>query len=165
MRCNQFLPALTTGGVIRRWRANRHAARCPRCGPIRVEIRQLETDLSAVPTLTSAQRALWTAVADGHPAVGLPSFWRLSPRLAAAAALVAMLAFLAWQQARPPVVRTAPVTAPVMADRELDGLRANLDQLDHELANLRRQADLLDARREVDALAARFAPRERRSGL
>ena len=33
-----------------------------------------------------------------------------------------------------------------------------VDQLDRELAELRREADLLDARKDADALWARYAP-------
>jgi hypothetical protein len=165
MRCDQFLPALTTGGSIARWRADRHAARCPRCARVRIEILQLQHDLATGPALTPAQSALWTSVAEDHTSpVILPS-WRLQRRLAAIGAVAAMAAFVLWPQASGPVAGPDPVIAPIIADRELDGLRAGLEQLDHELADLRRQADLLDARRDLDALAARYTPSRQPSGL
>jgi hypothetical protein len=165
MRCDQFPPALTTGGAIGRWRTNRHAASCPRCARVRVEIRHLEGELAAASALTAAERALWTSVAEGHPAPVIFLLRGLKPRLAAAVAIAAMLALLFWPRAGGPVVRPHPVIAPIVADHELDGLRAGLDQLDRELADLRRQADLLDARRELDALAARYTPRRQASEL
>jgi hypothetical protein len=165
MRCDQFLPALTTGGAIGRWRADRHAARCPRCALARDEICRIETELAAASALTAAERALWTSVAEGHPAPVVPPFWVWKSRLAAAAAIAAMLALLFWPRAGGPVVRPHPDVAPIVADHELDGLRAGLEQLNRELADLRRRADLLDARRDLDALAARYTPHRQSSGL
>src|SRR5262249_53015864 len=121
MRCDQFLPALTTGTAIGRWRAPRHAARCPRCARAQAEIRRLEGELAAASALTAAERALWTSVAEDHPVPVIPLRWGLNARLAAAAAIAAMLAFLLWPRAGGPVVRPHPVVAPIVADRELDG--------------------------------------------
>jgi hypothetical protein len=165
MRCDQFLPALTSGGAIGRWRADRHAARCPRCTRSRAEIRRIEGELAAATALTAAERALWTSVAEDHPVPVIPLRWGLNSRLAASAVIAAMLAFLSWPRGAGPVVRPHPAVAPVIADRELDGLRAGLEQLDRELADLRRRAELLDARRDLDALAARYTPQRQSSGL
>ena len=37
---------------------------------------------------------------------------------------------------------------------------AKVDRLDHELAELRREGDLLDVRKDADALWDRYAPRK-----
>jgi hypothetical protein len=49
--------------------------------------------------------------------------------------------------------------------RDVEGLRGGVVALAQELDDLRRRADLLDARKEVDALMARLAPRGGSSGL
>ena len=48
---------------------------------------------------------------------------------------------------------------------EVEGLRGGVIALAAELDDLGRRADLLDARREVDALMRRLAPRGASSGL
>jgi hypothetical protein len=58
----------------------------------------------------------------------------------------------------PPVVREEAL-------REVEGLRGGVVALAQELDDLRRRADLLDTRREVDALMARLAPRGGSGGL
>jgi hypothetical protein len=165
MRCDRFLKALTTGGTFGRWRADRHVARCPRCARARAEILRIEGELAAASALTGAERALWNSVAEDNPAPFILLPWGLTSRLAAAAAIAAMLALLLWPRDGGPVVRPHPVVVPIVADHELDGLRAGLERIDRELADLRRQADLLDARRDLDALAARYTPQHQSSGL
>ena len=46
MRCEEVVAAMATGGPIRRWRARRHAARCPRCAAARDELRQVAEALA-----------------------------------------------------------------------------------------------------------------------
>jgi hypothetical protein len=48
--------------------------------------------------------------------------------------------------------------------RDVAGLRARVVTLTQELDDLRRRAELLDARKDVDALMARLEPERRASG-
>ena len=162
MRCEHVPPRLTSVNPVARWRARRHLAECPLCGPDRAIIE----GLGDIPPLPARHRALWLAVGR-EPA--RPWTVRSSLALAAAVLVLAitaalMLPLIARQVGdRQKVVTNNP--APVVdppALRELDGLRASLEPLDGELADLRRRADLLDARRDADRLLATYSWPERR---
>jgi hypothetical protein len=122
--------------------------------------------------LTAAQRRLWLGAAgDRIEAVAGPSRagW-LRPALAA---LLLVGAVGAWWASRPrdrrpgrPAVAIVPTPAVrEEAPRDVANLRGGVVALAHELDDLRRRADLLDSRKEVDALLARLAPRGGSSGL
>jgi hypothetical protein len=58
----------------------------------------------------------------------------------------------------PPIVKSPelqPQVSPKVV-QELDGLKSNLQALSQELVQLRRRAELLDERRDVEALVQRF---------
>jgi len=172
-RCEQVVAALATGGAIRRWRARRHAARCPRCTAARDELRRVAEALAEVPRLTAAQRWLWAAAAGDEITVGpTPALW-FRPALAGSLAALVVVAVGAWWAFRPVDLRQGP---PAIADvdpsavrqetlRDVEGLRGEVVALAQELEDLRRRADLLDARKEVDALLARLGPRGGSRGL
>ena len=163
MRCDRVPSALATGGVFLRLRARWHASRCPRCSEACSLLRRVAEDLSSAPPLTPAQRALWTSAAvDGRP---VPVRWPIRTALAAVAASAALaVAIVAIRTpprpappALPPLVADArPRVVPVAAPSGLDGLRADVESLGRELALLRRQAALLDERRDVEALWRRY---------
>ena len=164
MRCEHIPPRLTSVNPVARWRARRHLAECPLCGPDRAIIE----GLADIPPLPDSHRALWLAAGrEAHPR----TFRRAIVPLAVAATVLATLAALTVplilpDHGRPPVVTNNPEPAVVpSAQRELDGLRAALDPLDGELADLRRRADLLDARRDADRLLAAYAWPERPPGM
>lgn len=173
MRCEEVMAALAAGRVIRRWRARRHAARCPRCTAARDELRQIARTLADDPPLTAAQRRIWVVAAGEEIAAGPSRAWWLRPALAGALAAVVLGAIGGWWTLRPVDLRQGP---PIVADvkpsaveaetvHDVEGLRGDVLALARELDDLRRRADLLDARKEVDALMARLAPRNEASGL
>ena len=61
MKCDRVLSSLATGGVVTRWRARRHIARCLECAEAQIRLREITRELAEAPPLTAAQRALWTA--------------------------------------------------------------------------------------------------------
>jgi hypothetical protein len=174
-RCEETVTALATGGPIRRWRARWHAARCPRCAAAWDELRQLASALADTPPLAVAERRLWVAAAEDEDEVssGPSRAWWSRPALAGALSAVVLGAVGVWWSCRPVDHRPGP---PALADvelpavreqtlRDVEGLRGDVVALAHELDDLRRRAELLDARKEVDALMARLAPRGGSSGL
>ena len=139
----------------------------------REELRQVAAALADVPPLTAAQRRLWVAVAgDEVPAEPTPP-WRFRPALAGALAAAVMGVIVVWWALRPVDLRQGP---PVVADvdasavkqealRDVEGLRGSVVGLAQELDDLRRRAELLDARKDVDALIARLDTRGESRGL
>jgi hypothetical protein len=66
MRCDRAVTLLATGGLLGRWRARRHVARCSRCAAEAARIQQIARELSATEPLTAAQRALWSSASTEH---------------------------------------------------------------------------------------------------
>jgi hypothetical protein len=160
MRCDHVPARLTSVNPVARWRARRHLADCPLCGPDRAIIE----GLGDIPPLPARYRTLWLAVGrKSRP-------WTIRRDLALAAAVlgVSIIVLLVIRPLlphplRPPIVTNNPEPpADPTSLRELDGLRAALDPLDGELADLRRRAELLDARRDTDRLLATSAWPDRR---
>ncbi len=165
-RCEEVVAALATGGAIRRWRARRHTARCPRCAAARDELRQVAEALGEVPPLTAAQRRLWSTAAGSEIAMGPSRASWFRPALGGALAALVLVAVGAWWAFRPVDLRKGP---PAIAEvepsavqqealRDVEGLRGEVVALGQELEDLRHRADLLDARKELDALMARLGP-------
>ncbi len=160
MRCDDVPRLLTTAGPIGRWRARRHAEHCPRCAAFRSIVREL----SDIPPLTDSHRALWARAADEAVTVKLARPRLVRPALVGlAAAAVGLLALrVAWGPVPPVPVKVAPgggeksdlASATI---RGLDAMKDALDSLSGELDDLRRRAELLDARRDADRLLATYA--------
>jgi hypothetical protein len=161
MKCDQAVTQLTTGSALGRWRARRHAARCPACAAEFVRLRRITGELAAAQPLSAAQRALWTSASTEPRPVASYPLWRRPALLAATAASVLLGIVVA--RLLPPsitVVNHPVVPAPgVMPQatlnevRELDDLKSNLQALSRELVQLRRRAELLDERRDTEALS------------
>jgi hypothetical protein len=168
MRCDDVTRLLATGGALGRWRVRRHMVRCPRCAALR----SILDDLATVPHLPDSHRALWARAADEATTVRLTRPRYVRPALVglAAAAVLLIAIRLPWVTAPP---RPAPRDVPVERGlelaaatiRSLDTIKDSLDPLARELADLRRRADLLDARRDVDRLLARYAWPEKPRGM
>jgi hypothetical protein len=164
-RCEETLAALATGGWIRRSRARLHAARCPRCASARDDLRRIAGALAEIAPLGADQRMLWADAPGANPADPGRSR-RPRPALAAAAAVLIVGALAAWWASRPVDRRQdareiAHVPPPALGTEVRDeaDLGARAAALMQELDDLRRLADLLDARRDADALLARLAPK------
>lgn len=166
-RCEEVVAALATGGPIRRWEARRHAARCPRCAAAWDELRQVAEALADVAPLTAAQRRLWVAAAgDKTPTGRLWVSW-FRPALAGGlAAVIVGAVAVRWafrpvdrQQGSPSVADVNPPAVREGTFGDVEGLRGRVVALAQELDELRGRADLLDARKDVDVLMARLAPR------
>jgi hypothetical protein len=169
--CDEIVAALTTGGPIHRWRARRHAARCPRCAAMQDALAQVAEALAEAPALTAAERALWSAAAEREqsekPAWVIP----LRPALAGAlAAGILGVVCVWWAVHTPQKAPSQPNVAvverpPTQETTDVKSLRGEAVALAQELDQLSRRADLLDARKDVDALMARFAARAGASEL
>lgn len=174
MNCQDFLPNLETGGPLKRFKAKRHAAACPRCAAIHGRLRQLKDELSRGTPLTDAQRRKWQDALPPLPQVAPESV--RSPRpfaawpsrqlawAAAGAAVLLLTAGVAWQNGffdRPdkqvavepgehgdPIVEPQP-ELPLYSGGEIAQLRTNFSQLGDELDRLNELTQLLDARHEV----------------
>jgi hypothetical protein len=161
MRCEHALGLLATGSAFGRWRARRHAARCPSCARESARLGRIAKLLATAPRLSPAERALWTSASTASR-----PFWARRVRITAAAAILLFtvgLAIVAFRLAPrgpavPPRVVGPPPTqsAPPEVIRELDSLTANLQALSRELAELGRRAELLDERRDAEHLSRRF---------
>jgi hypothetical protein len=173
MNCDRFLPFLTTGGPFRRWRATRHAARCPQCAEAQARIQKVTAELATAPPLTAAQRALWTSasVTDEGSASVRPrasTLWIYVGASVVAAILVGVVAARSlWPRSdrrirQPDIIAPSPSLNPQRNDSQiLTALRADLDDLERDLADLRRQVDLIEIRKDADALWAQYGRRER----
>jgi hypothetical protein len=179
MTCDRAVTLLATGGPLGRWRARRHCSHCPNCAAEAARIRRIARELSAVEPLSAAQRALWSSAStDPRPLASRPPRFRRALLAGWAAAVVLVLvANVAWRLTRGPGPGPRPGPAIVVANppdspglgriqpetppetiRELGDLEVRLRALSRDLAQLRGRAELLDERREAEALARRFRP-------
>jgi hypothetical protein len=173
MKCDKVLSALASRGSFGRWRARRHAARCPRCATVANELGIIVEELSAVPLLTAADRQLWlSACENASPlTVARPHFVR--PAFVGAVAALILLSMgtwlswhsVSWKTSPTVVLVVDPEVAKASSLREVDEIRTGVVALVRELDQLRREADLLDARRDADALELRFTPRTALNGF
>lgn len=172
-RCEKVVAAMVTGGPIRRWQAGWHAARCPRCAAARDELRQVAGALAEETPLTAPQRRLWIAATGDEPTAEPSRAWWSRPALAGALAAVVLGAVGVWwavqpvdhQQGSPAMANVDPPAVREGTSRDVEGLRGRVVALSRELDELRGRADLLDARKDAEALMARLAPRGESSGL
>jgi hypothetical protein len=69
MNCDEFLPALETGGPLRRRLARRHAAGCPRCAAVAARLAAVKRQWADTPPLGPQERMLWEGAAVGDPGI------------------------------------------------------------------------------------------------
>ena len=168
MRCERAVTLLATGGILGRWRARRHAARCQGCAAEVDRLQRIARELSVVEPLSAAERALWTSAStEPRPSAAPPARYRPALLAGAAAAVVLIVAIgVTLVIRRPPPMpirepsivqsRDLPQRPSPAEIRELDGLRTRFQSLAQEVAQLRRRAELLDERRDAKALSDRF---------
>lgn len=173
MRCDAFLTAICSGGAWARLRARRHAAHCERCAAEVDRFERLREELTRTPVVTETHRVLWSRAAEQtphhvQPMSRSPSATRQVrwAQATAAVLVVAACVFLITRQDwQPEVVAVKqPEGAAVQETSKqtdlpkLRQLEQSLDELAQELRQLGREAELLDARRELDRLATIYRP-------
>ena len=146
MKCDRVLSSLATGGVLARWRARRHVARCRRCAEVQIQLREIARALAEAPPLTAAQRALWTAAGSDPTASRSWPVWVPLAGLAAAAVLLGAIGLRLWGPqpggggGQSNLVEVAPQPQPPgplqpsERGKLADEMLAKVDRLDHELA-------------------------------
>jgi hypothetical protein len=185
VKCDDFLPAMGTGGPVRRWRARRHAERCPRCAAVLSRWLATKSSLSmevhAPPPLSDWERTLWMRAADAgeEPAQPrsrrLPISWPRAAGLAVVAACLFVIVLVVVRPKPPEVVKTPPESEPREATRpelsrvvssvnvqviarndELLELSAAVERLQAELQSVHRRAERAQAQRQVAMTLDRF---------
>ena len=69
MKCEDFLPALETGGPLRRRRAQRHAARCVACAAAAERLAAMKRQWADTPPIGLEERVVWERAAVDDPGV------------------------------------------------------------------------------------------------
>jgi hypothetical protein len=170
MKCERAIAALGHGTVLSRFVARRHAERCQACAAETARLARIANALAVVEPLTPAQRALWTAVSTDPRPDAARTKWPWHVRLASTAAVLSVAALLAFSgvrcsvfkgpidKAHPPTVITEKLGGHASPEliRELDALTTDFRALSQELAQLSRRAELLDERRDAEALTRRY---------
>ena len=174
MKCDNCLATYTTGGIVNRLRARRHAARCAACTAAIAQIERVREELSHTPKLSAAHRELWLQAAEQCPRelrpVSHPSRTARQLRWALAVAAVLVVGAFVLVALRKELSPAEDVALKQPADSvpaelvesqdlpKLQQLERSLDELSLELQQLGRQAELLDARRELDRLSTIYRP-------
>jgi hypothetical protein len=176
MNCDEFLPAIETGRVFARFKAQRHASRCPRCAAAYARLNEVKRQWSTAAPLSPCERHLWASAAaatETEPAAS-SRLGRVAWAGGLAAAGACVVAFFVVRSMRSdvtgpqhsqtpspviskvePIVSEVTVTELVPA-REFDALSDAVDQLDADLAKLRRETERLAARQKVAMTLERF---------
>jgi hypothetical protein len=181
MNCNEFLEALTSSDEGRQTAARWHTKTCPACAALADVDALLKKELAAPEPLPQRLRAAWAGAADSLEtrsvsegiSVRTQSESQFSPRhlpmqlasLAAALLLLVTVTLVLWKATeigKP--VGFGPIDSPkptiviktLDASADLTALLAQVDALDAELSKISQKAELVDARREADALLATF---------
>jgi len=163
MNCDDFLPALETGGCLRRMRARRHAARCPHCAAVYAAFTAMKQQLAAPEPLSGRARQLWEQAA-GASTVQPSGRRRWVPLAAGLAAAACLLLLVVEWAVRPEPAGTRFVPQPLAKTvieeidpaGELSRLAAAAERLDKQLTRLQEQAARCDAQREVALTLDRF---------
>jgi hypothetical protein len=174
MNCDDFLPELETGGLVRRMLARCHAARCPRCAAVRAAFTATKQQLALPEPLSPRARRLWERAA-GEAALRTPGGRRWIAAAATGlgvAASIGVLLLIVDLAARnradapqPPPAVTRPMPEPrntttieeIDPAEELARLAAAVERLDKDLQTLRHEAERLDARQQIAVTLDRFS--------
>jgi len=110
VKCEDFLAAVESKNLWRRWRARAHAANCQNCAEVSKMVGELHRELSQVEPISRARRQTWIQTAENAvPARALSLRPRRQYRYVAsvggAAALVLVtIGLLIWNTTRKPAV-------------------------------------------------------------
>jgi hypothetical protein len=165
MKCEDLLPSLETGGPLRRMRARRHAARCPRCSPVCAAFGQVKRGLASPQPLSPRALRAWRQ-ACGESSAPLPARAgrRMWIPLAGGLAAAGLVWIVIGRFARPEAKDTRPVP-PAAGDAvvevidpatELARLAKAVDELDEQVQQLKEQAARRAAQHAVALAIDRF---------
>ena len=176
MKCDDFLPCLTTGSAIARLRARLHARHCSHCAHVQERLMAMRRELSSMEPLTAYHRRVWEQAAAqpwraADASVGLNRLWTARPRLAVASGLAIAAALLVAitllvrpgnKNHEPDLVERPPrgvqTELLAMSPAEIAELESGLDNVKADLDRLEEQAALIQARRAIGELAAMYQP-------
>jgi hypothetical protein len=174
MNCDDFLPELETGGLVRRMLARRHAARCPRCAAVGAAFGAAKQRLVTPEPLSPLARQLWERAANEatwRPSGGRRWIAAAATGLGVAASIGVLLWIVdltAWSRSvapQPAPALTRPIPQPRNATtvdeidpaEEMARLTAAVDRLERDLQTLRLKAERLDARQQIAVTLDRFS--------
>jgi hypothetical protein len=171
MKCDDFLPALETGGFLRRLQARGHAAGCRRCAAVHAAWTAAKRQLAIAEPLSPRTRQLWQRAVSERCVQ--PETRRTGTVAAWLAGATCVLAFLTGVAVRqdffPPGsipggtdVNSPPeaeVVGEINSPTELSGLTAAVDRLDAELQGLQRLAERENAQQQIAATLRQFEGR------
>jgi hypothetical protein len=168
MNCADFLPYLETGSAAQRIRARLHAVRCRQCAAVLDAWALAKRQLSSTESLTLSQRRAWERAA--REMVVQPQFrWRLIPTALVTTLAACVVFAVVWTVPhafrRPPAgdgpghVQVADVSSvrEISVSDEFVTLETRVELLRLELAALEPQAELLDARHQVNDLLNQYS--------
>ena len=166
MKCNDFLPNSTTGGLAARWLARLHAIRCPRCAATWEGLAKMRAEMSPAQPLSARERKLWENAAHAPRPSEMTKPARERPLIRLATAAVLLLAagwFFVSRDGAPPVTDRLPVPAIAVGSAairytpaELADIESGLTRLSAELDRLHGLAESLDARRDLRQLSQAY---------
>ena len=172
MNCNNFLPALETGGFVRRIQARRHAARCPRCAAVHAALAAAKRQLAAAEPLSPRAERLWRqAVGEATVRPARGNAWKMVTAGAVSVVCLVMVFLLAISKyinnsptpaSQPTVARNESRSLSPITVEEIDtteGLAYQADEvrrLDVELKSLQQVIEKKSVQRQIAAVLERF---------
>jgi hypothetical protein len=172
MKCDDFLPALETGGLVQRLKARCHAARCRRCASQRAAFADAMQRWAVAEPLSPRAESLWRQAAGAAAArPGRGNAWKLATAGAIAAACLAVACLLAvsWHIHNSPIAgpqriaagneirRLGPVTVEEIDPSEGSAYLADeVRRLQVELKSLQQAIEKKSAQRQIAAALKRF---------
>jgi hypothetical protein len=167
MKCEEFLIAMESGGWLRRRMAAHHAASCPDCAAAHRVWLEMKRQMGEPEPLLDRERRLWErAAGEARVSARARDIWPWAIAGVAAMCLVLItLKLTVWDVKKPPgdreIVKVDPAPSPpdvvvVDAREELDRLGASTKELEAELGELRKQAQRMDAQRQVAMVIEKF---------
>jgi hypothetical protein len=164
MKCDDFLSWRATGSWWQQWRARRHARRCSQCAATAKFLLDVERELRRPESLPAHQRALWDEASLRESStrsylVRNRRFILIGVGAGAAAAVVLVVLWMRSNSGSGQMVKdvrkkpdpTRIVLRALDASKELAKLLLDVDSLQAELPKLSKQAELVEARQQVDA--------------
>ena len=174
MKCEDFVPLLTTGRWWQRLWARRHARHCYRCTADAHALAAIQRELGRAEPIPERLRSAWHQAAVAHRPLPAPAWtgWRITGVGLAATALILIVAGVLLRKSTvvPPafgpnsieIVGTADQAPPsptraIDATHEFAQLLGDVDGLRSEIQRLSRKAELLEARRQAALMLVTYS--------